>query len=75
VEFGKQPVEVQGFGKFTEHSRGIYGIYLELIKITTCIILFRFITIFCETNVVCIQIHICGEYPGILCRIFLVPHT
>jgi hypothetical protein len=30
VEFEKQPVEIQDFGKITHHFRGIYGIYLKL---------------------------------------------
>jgi hypothetical protein len=40
VEFEKQRVEVQGFRKFTDHFRGICGIYFKLIKknqkITSC---------------------------------------
>ena len=32
VEFEKQPVEVQDFRKITDHLRGIYTIYLKLIK-------------------------------------------
>ena len=32
VEFEKQPVEVQDFGKFTNHFRGIYGIYFKWMK-------------------------------------------
>ena len=40
VEFGISLVEVQDFGKITDQFRGIYGIYLKLMKklwkITTC---------------------------------------
>ena len=32
VEFEKQPVEVQDCRKFTDHVRGIYRIYFNLIK-------------------------------------------
>jgi hypothetical protein len=32
VEFEKQPVEVQEFKRIARHFRGIYGIYLKLIK-------------------------------------------
>jgi hypothetical protein len=32
VEFEKQPVEVQDFREFTDHFRGIYRIYLKLMK-------------------------------------------
>jgi hypothetical protein len=31
VEFEKQPVEVQDFGRITGHFRGICGVYLKLI--------------------------------------------
>ena len=40
VEFEKQPVEVQDIRKITDHSRGIYKIYSNMIKetrrISTC---------------------------------------
>ena len=32
VEFESKPVEVQDFKKYTSHFRGIYRIYLKLIK-------------------------------------------
>ena len=32
VEFEKYPVEVQDCRKITDHFRGIYGIYPDLIK-------------------------------------------
>ena len=32
VKFEKQPVEVQGFGNITDCSRGIYGIYIDMLK-------------------------------------------
>ena len=32
VEFERQPVEDQDFTEFTNHFRGIYGIYLKWMK-------------------------------------------
>ena len=32
VEFAEKPVEIRDFRKFTDWSRGIYRIYLKLIK-------------------------------------------
>ena len=40
VEFEKLPVEVQDWRKFTDHFRGIYRIYIQLMKknrkLSTC---------------------------------------
>ena len=33
IEIEKQPVEVKDFGKFTDHLRGIYKIYLKRMKV------------------------------------------